>query len=126
MEAPMTFHAKVFDGPAIVHSLSTKQAGTFDQYGDEVFLPWTIQQLSNCERIDIVWDRYVTGSLKDATREKRGKGLRRKVQAQTKLPANFSDFLRDTANKSELFEFLTQKVSMYDYSSGKQVYITSG
>ena len=126
MEAPMIFHAKIFDGPAIVHSLSTKQASTFEKYRDEVFLPWTNQQLSNCDRIDIIWNRYVAGSLKDSTREKRGKGTRRKVQAQAKLPTNFSDFLRDTENKCELFDFLTQKVSMHDYPSGKQVYITSG
>ena len=125
-EAPMIFHAKIFDGPAIIHSLSTKQASTFEKYGDEVFLPWTNQQFSNCDRIDIVWDQYVAGSLKDSTREKRGKGIRRKVQAQTKLPTNFSDFLRDTTNKRELFDFLTQKVSMHDYPSGKQIYITSG
>ena len=43
MEAPVTFHAKVFDGPSIVHTLLTKQASTFDQYGDEMFLPWTKQ-----------------------------------------------------------------------------------
>ena len=71
MEAMMTFYAKILDRPS-----STKQASTFDQYGDEVFLPWTRQQLYNGERIDIVWDRYVIGSLKDATREKRGKGVR--------------------------------------------------
>jgi len=66
------------------------------------------------------------GSLKDGTRQNRGKGLRRKVQVHAKLPANFSDFLRDNTNKKELFEFLTQKVSKHDYPSGKQVYITSG
>ena len=76
MEATMNFHAKIFHGSSVVHTLSTKQASTFDQYGDEVFLPWTRPQLCNCERIDIVWDRYVIGSLKDAIREKRGKGVR--------------------------------------------------
>ena len=75
-EAPMIFHAKIFDGPAIIHSLSTKQASTFEKHGDEAFLPCTNQQLSNCDRIDIVWDQYVAGSLKDSTREKRGKGIR--------------------------------------------------
>ena len=57
MEATMNFHAKIFHGSSVVHTLSTKQASTFDQYGDEVFLPWTRQQLCNCKRIDIVWDR---------------------------------------------------------------------
>jgi len=66
------------------------------------------------------------GSLKDAPREKRGKGLRQKAQAHAKLPANFSDFLQDSTNKKELFKFLTQEVSKHDYPSGKQVYITSG
>jgi len=28
-ENPITSHAKIFDGPAVVHSLSTKQAATF-------------------------------------------------------------------------------------------------
>jgi len=37
MEAPTIFHAKVFDGPAIIPSLPTKQASTFEKYGDEVF-----------------------------------------------------------------------------------------
>ena len=97
-EAPMIFHAKIFDGPAIIHSLSTKQASTFEKYGDEVFLPWTNQQLSNCDRIDIVWDQYVAGSLKDSTREKRGKGIRQKVQAQTKLPTNFSEIPQTRAS----------------------------
>jgi len=31
-EAPTIFHAKVFDGPAIIHSLSTKQASTFEKH----------------------------------------------------------------------------------------------
>ena len=34
--------------------------------------------------------------------------------------------LRDSTNKKELFQFLTQKVSKHDYPGGKQVYITSG
>ena len=76
VEPPSTFHAKIFDGPAIVHSLPNKQVSTFDEYGQKVFLPWTNHQLNNCDRIDIVWDRYVANSLKEATREKRGKGIR--------------------------------------------------
>ena len=75
----------------------------------------------NCDRIDIVWDLYCTSSLKESTRQKRGKGRRRKVSGQAKLPTNFQDFLRDTKNKEELFSFLTSKVSMYDYPPDKEV-----
>ena len=126
VESPTDLHAKIFDGPAIIHTLTSKQVRTFDEYGDQVFLPWINQKLQNCNSVDIIWDRYISGSLKESTREKRGKGIRRKVQGHTKLPTNFSDFLRDTMNKTELFDFLTEKVATYKFSDGKQVYITSG
>ena len=64
VESPVNVHVKIFDGPAIVHSLHNKQATTFDEYGDKVFLPWIDQQLHHCDRIDIIWDRYVAGNLK--------------------------------------------------------------
>ena len=125
-EPSCNFDAKVFDGAAIVHMLPTKQATTFVEYGIKVFVPWTQQQLQNCNRIDVVWDRYVPQSLKESTREKRGTGTRRKVRGQTKLPTNFPNFLRDPMNKTELFEFLTEVVATCDYTAGKEVYITSG
>lgn len=119
-EPPSNFHAKVFDGAAIVHNLPTKQAATFDEYRDKVFLSWTKQQLQSSERIDIVWDTYVTNSLKESTREKRSE---KKSEGPDKV--NFPDFLRDPKNKTELFELLTEKLATYDYP-GKTVYITSG
>ena len=76
-------------------------------------------ELKNSDMIDIVWDTYVANSLKESTREKRGKGVRRKVNSQTKLPTNFPDFLRDPRNKTELFALLTEKVARHD--SGKAV-----
>ncbi|XP_071962143.1 uncharacterized protein [Antedon mediterranea] len=126
-EPPTYFDVKVFDGAAIVHALSSNHAFTFDDYGDnKVFLPCTRQQLQNSNRIDIVWDTYRTDSLKQSTREKRGKGVRRKVGGQTKIPGNFPDFLKDPVNKEELFNFLTTKMSTHDYSDCKEVDITSG
>ena len=76
--------------------------------------------LQNSDRIDIIWDVYKPGSLKECTREKRGRGIRRKVSGTTKLPSKFKDFLRDSMNKEELFSFLTDKVSKCAYySQGK-------
>lgn len=126
VEPPSAFHAKVFDGPAILHILPTAEAKTFNDYCNDVFLPWSESVLQNCSRVDIVWDVYKDGSLKESTREKRGKGIRRKVSGKAKLPTNFKDFLRDPQNKKELTEFLTQKVTDKDYPSHKEVYITSG
>jgi hypothetical protein len=63
-------------------------------------------------------------SLKESTREKRGDGVRRKVSAQTKLPRNWMDFLRDSMNKKELFAFLSTKVTEFNWSPDKAVYVT--
>ena len=126
LQAPGSSDAKVFDGTAIVHALPTHQASTFGEYGDKVFLPWVKQQLHNTDRVDIIWDTYKENSIKESIREKRGKGIRRKVGETTKLPTNFQDFLRDGKNKQELFQLLTDKVSAQEYRVGKEVYITSG
>lgn len=125
-EPPSYFHAKVIDGPAIVHILPFKQVSTFDEYSERVFNAWVRKELLNCDRIDIIWDVYKAGSLKESTREKRGNGLRRKVSGQAKLPANFKDFLRHSLNKQELFDFLTCKASSYDYPANKEINLTSG
>ena len=77
-------------------------------------------------RIDIVWDTYQSDSLKESTRQKRGKGVRRKVSGRAKLPSNWVDFLRDPNNKSELFALLTSKVASFDFPPNKAVYVTSG
>ena len=46
-------------------------------------------------------------SLKESAREKRGKGVKRKVAGHVKLPQNWQAFLEDSSNKKELFDFLT-------------------
>ena len=64
--------------------------------------------------------------LKESTREKKGKGARRKVSGQTKLPGNWVDFLYDPSNKTELFSFLTSKVAKSNFPPNKAGYVTSG
>ena len=71
---PLSFHAKISDGPVVVYILST-EAKTFDQYGTDIFLPWTKRVLQNSARIDIVWDTYKADSLKEFTREKQSHGV---------------------------------------------------
>ena len=84
-----------------------------------------MRQLETCTRVDIVWDRYISNSIKAATREKRGKGTRMKVAGKSKVPGNWRGFLRDEGNKLELFQFLTHKIASFDYPEGKQVFVTS-
>ena len=123
-ELPPKFDCKIFDGAVTVHCLPVTGAITFDDYADNVFIPYLRSQGST--RVDVVWDAYVPGSLKESTREKRGKGVRRKVAGGKKLPPKWIEFLRDSANKEELFAFLTSKVAAYTWPDRKTVYVTSG
>ena len=73
-------------------------------------VPKILSYSSKYERTDIVFDVYKTSSLKTETRSKRGKGSRRRVTDKTKLPPIWSSFLRDSDNKTELFEYLAVKI----------------
>ena len=125
-EPPTSYDCRVLDGAAIVHCLPTAGVSSFADYAQTVFIPYLEQQFQSTNRIDIVWNRYVSGSLKESTREKRGDGVRRKVSSQAKLPGNWMDFLHVSQNKEELFSFLTSQVAEYETPPGKELYITSG
>ena len=122
---PETFSCKVLDGAVIVHCLSIAGITTFKEYAEKAFIPHLQSHLQGTERLDVVWDTYRPESLKESTCQKRGKGVRRKVSGETKLPRNWSDFLHDSSNKKELFDFLTYKVANFVFPEGKAVYITS-
>ncbi|XP_032225612.2 uncharacterized protein LOC5501401 [Nematostella vectensis] len=122
-EPPTEVDCKVCDGAVIVHSLPVPGVMTFDDYAENVFLPY-IRNLRS-RRVDIVWDSYIPNCLKEATREKRGTGLRRKVEGRTKIPPKWMEFLRDPRNKQELFQFLSVKVAEFPwFTVRKEVYIT--
>ena len=73
----------------------------------------------------IVWDVYTQGSLKAATRESRGKGVRRRVELSSKMPSNWKSFLRVNENKTELFHLLAEEATGR-YLPQKQVFSTYG
>jgi len=76
-----------------------------------VVLP-TIQAYSTkYQRMDLVFDVYQPSSLKAETRTKRGRGVRRRVESKGKIPQNWQNFLRNNDNKTELFNFLADKIS---------------
>lgn len=123
---PTHFDCRILDGAVIVHSLQPAGAVTFEDYADKIFIPHIQHHLQQSQRVDIVWDAYIPDSLKESTREKRGAGVRRKVSSQAKIPSNWMAFLRDSTNKLELFQFLSQKISLFAFPSEKSVCITSG
>ena len=94
-------------------------AKTFQDYADAVFTPHIYSQLESVERVDIVWDVYVADSLESTTRQKRGKGVRRRVAPTTAIPQNWMDFLRVDENKSELFMFLSEHVTTSQLKKAK-------
>ena len=75
---------------------------TFNEYVSSDFLPHIMKHLETSKRVDIVRDTYTTSCIKESKREKRSKGIRWKVEGQSKLPGNWPDFLCDPKNKQEL------------------------
>lgn len=126
-EIPRIFDCKIFDGAVLAHTLSAATATTFGDYAQSIFLPFLLRELQYVrDRIDVVWDQYLPSSIKASTRERRGSGVRLKVNPHTKIPSKWNDFLLDSSNKDELFSFLTQKVTDADWPDGKDIYITNG
>ena len=68
----------LLDWAAIVNMLKpTGACKTFAEYSQFVFIPYITRELESVKRVDVVWDRYLSNSLKDSTRRKRGNGSRR-------------------------------------------------
>ena len=101
----------ILDGAAIINMLKPIGVKTFQEYAPLVFLPYVKSLLRSVTRMDIIWDVYLAGSLKSIAREKRGKGVRRRVAAPNTIPGNWQEFLKLEDKKTELFNFLAHQVS---------------
>ena len=66
---------------------------TFEEYSQSIILPRVKGHLKNIQRVDVVWDTYIRDSFKAATSSKRGKGIRRRVKLDTKIPSNWLTLL---------------------------------
>ena len=115
---------KVFDGPAVVHYLQPGTCATYDDYANDAFVPYMVDELSKVSRVDIVWDIYQPDILKGTTRKIRGTGTRRIVHASTRIPGNWQSFLRNDENKQELFRVLATKCVHYETADEKEIYST--
>ena len=74
--------------------------------------------------LEKLWDVYRRGSLKAATREKRGSGTRRRVTSPSQVPKNWKSFLRVNENKTELFHFLATEQVESCQVEGKELCTT--
>lgn len=78
------------------------------------FLYHISSHLEKNRRVDVVWDTYRSDSLKAATREKRGRGTRKRVAPTHVMLKNWKYFLRVDANKTELLLSLSQQLVLLD------------
>ncbi|CAG2217771.1 unnamed protein product [Mytilus edulis] len=100
----------VIDGAAIINMLKPRGSKTFEDYFNDIFMPYIHDQLRFVSRLDVVWDEYISNSLKASTRCKRGKGVRRRVLPDSRVPGNWEAFLRVNDNKTELFIYLAEQL----------------
>jgi hypothetical protein len=94
-----------------VNGSAPARSKTFDEYVTEKIISKVKFYSSKYKRTDIVFDVYRQPSLKAETRSKRGNSVRRRVSANNKIPSNWRSFLRDGDNKTELFNFIADKIS---------------
>ena len=116
--------AIIIDGSALVNTLPSRTSKTFAEYAEMEFISKVDTCARKYHRTDIVFDTYQASNLKSETRSKRGQGARRRVTGTGKLPRNWRNFLRHSANKAELFDYLAEKV-VEDHSDNR-VIVTKG
>ena len=98
---------KLIDGAAFVNINPPRGASTFGNYCSE--LNEKLKTIGNgLARVDVVFDIYKDKSLKSQTRENRGAGIRVSVRENTPVMKNFTSFMRNDLNKTELSVMLAQ------------------
>ncbi|KAL8585219.1 hypothetical protein ACOMHN_013234 [Nucella lapillus] len=124
-ETPVTT-CIVLDGAAIIQMLKPAASKTFEEYAQQIVIPYMSTKLQTVSRLDLVWNTYLADSLKGSTRAKRGQGVQRRVVAAAAIPGNWQNFLRVDSNKTELFRFLSAALMEWFDQEDKQHVITDG
>ena len=104
----------LIDGSMLVHANSPKTE-TFSEYA-KTFAKKISDSTKKHMRVDVIFDQYRNGSLKSHTRSLRGDGRKCKVMPNGKVPKNWKGFLRNSSNKTDLFDLLAK--SIYSIETG--------
>lgn len=104
----------IVDGQALVIAIGKPQeAKTFGDLAD-IFVEIVLQSGAQFQRIDVLFDRYHTHSIKSGTSKRRGRGLvaiRRPVEGRDlPLPTKWENFIAHEDNKADLARFLSQQL----------------
>ena len=100
----------IVDGSAMVNTTPPRTSKAFDEYAREDILPNIKLYGATYKRVDVVFDVYRKSTLKGEARMRRGQGIRRRVTGTSKTPINWRSFLRDDDNKTEIFQFLADRI----------------
>ena len=121
------FTAKVADGAATVQSLKPRISKTFGKYASTEFDKSVLRCLNEecVQRVDIVFHRYFSLSLKRDTRKGRGSGLRESVRENTPMVQDWAKFLKDSSNKAGFFHLIAEKITT-NRTDHKMVLATQG
>jgi len=90
----------------------------------DVFIPFVLSQYKSTNRLDLAWDRYLPGSLRNTTRERRGKGVPRRVGTSVAVPGQWQNFLRVDENKTEILSFLSTEIIKSVENQSKELVVT--
>ncbi len=121
----------IIDGMALVHALG-KPVGC-KNFGDlaDIFIQSVCSNFTgNCTRVDILFDRYGTQSIKSGTPQKRRKGVKpiRRIidDRNVRLPDNWLTYLAMEDNKRELTSFLSVQLSLVVPKEGCELIVSGG
>ena len=80
----------------------------------------------DCNRVDVITDRYFKDSLKSEVRKNRARGSRQVFNGTTPFPKNFDcDFLFNDDNKNDFYNFLADYIIL-TYVGSKIIVVTKG
>ena len=137
IESPPTSDKKsawIYDGMALVQKFKSLNKSTFGEYAESL-LDTILKtfEIENCERVDIVFDRYDRkDSIKTSERLRRQKtgGLFINIHGpKTQLPRQWTKFMDSSVSKANLAAFLSEYISSNASSrlaEGKSLYIAGG
>ena len=112
VQSPPTSSCLIVDGAAMAHAVCPKGRMTYQEYATTEYWRRILHTSSqhSSTRIDVVFDRYLTTSIKSTARSNRGKSSERQVSVEIDVPKNWNTFLLNDKNKEQLFQLLASNI----------------
>ena len=101
----------------LVHSLRLDRSiKTFHDYAEKKVITFIEKNLATTKCVDVIWDRYLSDSLKAITRQCRGARVRQRLPSNVngKIPNYWNSYLQNETNKIELFQYLSGMIAQFD------------